>query len=142
VAAHEVHATLREVMPGRTTLLCTHNLAEAEALCDEVVILRGGTVLLHAPLAELRQRAQPHLRLAAVQGAARLREALQRRGLSAEVVAGSDGVLVPVREPQAEAPALLRALLAEGLDVYHCQPAQATLEQLFLDVVRQEPHEP
>src|SRR5207244_2933011 len=87
VAAHGVHAALREAMavPGRTTLLCTHNLAEAEALCDEVVILRRGRVLLHAPIAELRRRTAAHLRLAARQGAAAVMAALAGRGLAGRV---------------------------------------------------------
>ena len=42
VAAHDVEAMLRDAMRGRTTLLCTHDLAEAETLCDDVIILRDG----------------------------------------------------------------------------------------------------
>ncbi len=139
VAAHDVHAFLREAMEGRTTLLCTHNLAEAEALCDEVVILRDGKVLVHAPLAELRRRVQPQVRLAARQGRQALAQALTRRGLGPTPDRANDGgVLVAIPDPRADAPDLLRGLLADGLDVYECQPVQATLESLFLDVVRGE----
>jgi ABC-2 type transport system ATP-binding protein len=139
VATHEVHEALREAMPGRTTLLCTHNLFEAEALCDEVIILLNGRVHVHTPLAELRQRARPRLRLAARQGPAALQAALARRGLSAEpddTDEGREGLLVDLADPEAEAPDLLRALLAEGLDVYECRPTRATLQTLFLDIVR------
>lgn len=137
VAAHEVHALLGEAMTGRTALLCTHNLAEAEALCEEVLILRGGKVLLHESLATLRRRARPHLRLAARQGAAPLRAALQRRGLIAHPTDDREtAVNVSLDDPQASAPDLLRALLAEGLDVYESRIVQATLEELFLDAVR------
>jgi ABC-2 type transport system ATP-binding protein len=141
VAAHEVHAALRTAMaaPGRTTLLCTHNLAEAEALCDEVVILSRGKVLLHAPIAELRRRARPHLRLAARQGATAELAALARQGLAGRAADGPKArpasVLVPLVHPDYEAPALLRALLADGLDVYACEPVEATLEELFMDAV-------
>ncbi len=136
VAAHEVHAFLREAMEGRTTLLCTHNLAEAEALCDEVIILRGGKVLVQAPLSDLRRRAELHLRIAARQGSGVLAQALARRGLQATVDdADSGAVLVPVKNPLEEAPDLLRSLLAEGLDVYECARVQPTLEALFLDLV-------
>lgn len=136
VAAHEVHAYLRDAMAGRTTLLCTHNLAEAEALCDEVIILRQGRVLVHAPLADLRRQSTPRLRLAARQGAAALDGALRRRGLAASPDGRSDAVLVALDDPPGQAPDLLRGLLAEGLDVYACEPIQASLEELFLDLVR------
>jgi ABC-2 type transport system ATP-binding protein len=134
VAAREVHDLLRAAMRGRTTLLCTHNLAEAEALCDEVVILREGRVILYEPLASLRSRAQPRVRLAARQGAAALTAALRRRDLIAES-ADDDGVVVALADPLVRVPGLLRGLLAEGLDVYACAPVRATLEELFLDVV-------
>jgi ABC-2 type transport system ATP-binding protein len=138
VATHEVHEALRDVMPGRTTLLCTHNLFEAEELCDEVIILLHGRVHVHAPLTELRQRARPRLYLAARQGAAALQAALARRGLAAETDDGEgvDGLLVELTDPETDAPELLRALLADGLDVYECRPTRATLQSLFLDIVR------
>ncbi len=136
VAAHEVHTFLGEAMVGRTTLLCTHNLAEAEALCDEVVILRGGKVLVQAPLADLRRGAELQLRLAARQGSTVLAAALRARGLAPSLDDRDSGaVLVPVEDPQQEAPPLLRGLLSEGLDVYECAPVQPTLEALFLDLV-------
>jgi ABC-2 type transport system ATP-binding protein len=136
VATREVHDILREAMRGRTTLLCTHNLAEAEALCDEVVILQTGRVLVHEPLANLRRRSRPRLRLAARQGDAALAATLRRRGLDGEPTGDDgEGLVVPLDRPSENAPALLRALLADGLDVFVCAPIEATLEELFLDVV-------
>ena len=85
VAAHDVQALLRDAMrrDGRTTLLCTHNLAEAEALCDNVIILRSGKVRVHATLAQLRAQAKPRLRLAADQGPDALLAAISTRGFMA-----------------------------------------------------------
>jgi ABC-2 type transport system ATP-binding protein len=136
VAVHEVHTQLREAMTGRTTLLCTHNLAEAETLCDEVVILRGGKVLVQSSIAELRTRARKQMRFAARQPANRLVESLRRKGLETTLDADLRGVLVPVSDPAADTPPLLRALLTEGLDVYEARPVEATLETLFLDIVK------
>jgi ABC-2 type transport system ATP-binding protein len=136
VAVHEVHTQLREAMTGRTTLLCTHNLAEAEALCDEVVILRGGKVLVQSSLADLRARARKLVRFAARQPANRLADSLRRKGLETTLDADLRGVLVPVGDPAADTPPVLRALLAEGLDIYEARPVEATLETLFLDVVK------
>jgi ABC-2 type transport system ATP-binding protein len=138
LATHDVHEILSRVMrtPGRTTLLCTHNLAEAEALCDDVVILRNGRVLVHAPLAKLRAETQPRVRLRARQGQATLLGALAAHEFDAHPDDESDGVLIAMRDPAVEAPPLLRALLGAGLDVYACEPLQAGLEDVFLDLVR------
>ncbi len=136
VAVHDVHAFLRQAMEGRTTLLCTHNLAEAEALCDEVIILRDGQVLVHAPLAELRRQARAQVRLAARQGAAPLLAALRAQGHDARRDEADGTVLVALDDPPVQAPDLLRRLLAAGLDIYRCEPVRATLEDRFLELVR------
>jgi len=131
-ASHEVHEYLRQVTSGRTVLLCTHNLAEAEALCDEVIILLEGRVVVQGRLDELRRGARARLRLAARQGPAAVVARLD--GLGQTRVDGRS-VLLEVADPEAEAPRLLRHLLDGGLDVYECTPVQATLEEVFLEAV-------
>ncbi|MFY0571712.1 ATP-binding cassette domain-containing protein [Archangium lansingense] len=133
VATREVHTFLRKVMPGRTVLLCTHNLAEAEALCESAVILRQGRVLLHERIATLRQRIQPVLVLRAAQGPERLAEALSAQGFVHTREA--DAVHVHVADAVAQAPGLLRHLLGTGLEVYECRVVTPSLEDLFLEVV-------
>jgi ABC-2 type transport system ATP-binding protein len=76
------------------------------------------------------------LRLAARQGAAPLLAALQLRGLEAIATGSDGGVLVELADVRADAPSLLRALLQAGLDIYECRPVQASLEALFLEIVR------
>ncbi len=44
-------ASLRK--EGKTLLICSHYLAEIEALCDTVGILRRGTLLLHGKVDDL-----------------------------------------------------------------------------------------
>jgi ABC-2 type transport system ATP-binding protein len=134
VATRDVHEFLREGMEGRTTLLCTHNLAEAERLCDEVIILDHGRVVVHKPLSQLRREARPRLRIGAAQGVDAVLEALKRRGRTAEE--DGDAVLLVSADPRAEAPALLRALLADGLEVYECTPIEASLETMFLEAIQ------
>jgi ABC-2 type transport system ATP-binding protein len=137
-AARTVRDHLVELIEGArcTVLLCTHNLAEAEALCDEVIILRAGQVLVHDSLEALRLRARPQLRLTARQGAATLVQALRDRGLDAGVDEDEHSVLLAVDEPELQVPDLLRGLLGDGVDVFECHLERATLESLFLDLVQ------
>jgi ABC-2 type transport system ATP-binding protein len=134
VAAKDVHEYLLHLMQGRTVLLCTHNLAEAQSLCDHVVILRGGRVVLQGTLGELRRRARPRLMLTARQGVRPLLEELN--GMASRAWVTGESVLMETTDPREEAPVLLRRLLAAGLDIWECTPVQPTLEDLFLDAVR------
>ena len=135
VAASDVHTFLRSAMRGRTTLLCTHNLAEAEALCDEVVILRRGKVLVHTPIADLRRQTRPQLQLAVRQGSIALSAALRERGLE-PTAANGDFTVIPRPDGHDGVAALVRSLIADGLDVYESHSIAASLEDMFLDLVR------
>jgi ABC-2 type transport system ATP-binding protein len=52
-----------EARRGRTVLLTTQLLDEAEALCDRMVLMKEGKVLAAGTMAELRQRAHKAFRL-------------------------------------------------------------------------------
>ncbi len=58
VAAHEVRQLILKLSrsEGRTVLLCTHNLVEAQRLCDRVIILEQGKLLALGKPAELSAR--------------------------------------------------------------------------------------
>jgi len=57
VAAHEVRALIGELRErGLTVLVTTHDMAEAEAVCDRVSLINGGRLLATASPAELRAR--------------------------------------------------------------------------------------
>ncbi len=133
VSMRDVHAYLRHAMHDRTMVLCTHNLPEAEALCRSVVLVHGGRVLLHEEIAAMRERAQPQLRLQAAEGAAPLAQALEQLGC-APTISGED-VLLPLADPEHNAPSLLRRLLALNFQVYTCQVLEPSLEDVFLSLV-------
>ncbi len=133
LAAREVRSYLKEAMAGRTTLLCTHNLAEAEELCESVIILRRGRVLLHERIADLRRRFPTRVYISAAQGARALAEALPTLGIAGDE--DEAGLWVTLARPQQEVPGLLRRLLALGLDVYECRIAEPSLEDLFVGIV-------
>ena len=63
VATHQLHDTVRQMARtrGRTVVLCTHNLVEAQALSDRVAVLGGGSLLALGTPGELARRISPRL---------------------------------------------------------------------------------
>jgi|SRR5690606_14742706 len=51
----EVRKLIRELGKTKTVILSTHIMQEAEAVCDAVIIIKKGTVILNKPLALLQQ---------------------------------------------------------------------------------------
>ena len=114
----------RERQDGRTVLLSSHVLAEVEALCDRVSIIRNGRTVETGTLAELRH--------------------LTRTSITAELASPLSGVdtmtgvhdysaqgnKVQFEVDTAELDAVLRKLTEFGVRSLVSQPP--TLEQLFL----------
>ncbi|WP_238006262.1 ABC transporter ATP-binding protein [Dactylosporangium sp. AC04546] len=116
---------------GRTVLLSSHILAEVEALCDRVSIIRLGATVETGTLAQLR-----HLTRTSI--AAEL--ATSPNGLAD--LAGVhdlqvDGRQVRLQVDSAELDAVLRQLTAHGVRSLVSQPP--TLEELFLRHYQAEP---
>ncbi|MFI6390725.1 ABC transporter ATP-binding protein [Nonomuraea sp. NPDC050547] len=114
---------------GTTILLSSHVLAEVEALCDRVSIVRRGRLVESGTLAELR-----HFTWTSV--TARLERPLERlEGVHDLEIDG--GTLVRFRVDGGQAGEVLVRLAAFGLVDVTARPA--TLEELFLRHYRQLP---
>ena len=116
---------------GRTVLLSSHILAEVEALCDRVTIIRDGRTVETGSLAELR-----HLTRTSIEAElARVPEGLAgQAGVHALKVDGTR-VRCEVDTPQLDA--VLQRLTAFGVRSLVSRPA--TLEELFLRHYRTQP---
>jgi ABC-2 type transport system ATP-binding protein len=120
---------------GRTIVLATHNLDEADRLCDRIAFIRGGLVRIDSP-AGLRAQLERRLvvRLAAIVPSAVLASLKGLPGVTA-VDAGEDRVTVRGPAVEAVAPAVVRALVAAGADVLEVRPEAASLERIYFDIM-------
>jgi ABC-2 type transport system ATP-binding protein len=128
-------ATLRDA--GRSIIVCTHNLDEAERLCDRIGIMRGTLLEVDTP-ARLRRRNGTATVAVELVGARRPESFLDLLG-ALPFVAGAraaDGILhVEVNDPRGDNPELVRALVEAGARIVGVREEAATLEQVYLDLV-------
>jgi ABC-2 type transport system ATP-binding protein len=131
VAARRVRTLVTDAsrLRGHSVLLSTHNLAEAEDLCDRVAIVREGRLLVLGTPSELRRR------LGSVRG---VRITTEADG-AAELAAALPGVNVEVLRSdqvhingQPDVPALVAQLVHAGVSVRAVQPDETTLEELYV----------
>jgi ABC-2 type transport system ATP-binding protein len=135
-AARQVRDCIRQLRSeGRTILLCTHNLTEAEELADRIAIIHQGRVVAAGTAAELKARllgpAQLELRLARPLDG--LLAALD--GLIVVDAAGPDWLRYHADDWAAANPALLARLAAHGAEVVTLSAVPRSLEDVYLRVV-------
>ena len=119
---------------GRTILLATHNLREAEQVCHRVAILAAGQVRAVGTPAELRQRGLPgaawRLRLDPLPAEVRTGRVTLREGTP-----GGRGELVVLLPREEDLDDLLGEVRGAGCRVLGVRPEEPDLEEVFRDLV-------
>lgn len=128
-------ATLRDA--GRSIVVCTHNLDEAERLCDRIGIMSGTLLQVDTPAALRRRNGSASIRIELV-GARSPSSFLDLLGALpyVEAARASNGALmVEVRDPRSDNPDLVRALVEAGARIIGVREEAVSLEQVYLDLV-------
>jgi ABC-2 type transport system ATP-binding protein len=120
---------------GRTIFLTTHNLDEAERLCDRVAVFRSRLLVIETP-AHLRDQMFGH------EVAFHLREATDAhleavRPLVSEAVRDGTKILVRVDDPAVANPGIVRALVGAGADIQFVGEVRRSLEEVYLHLVKE-----
>jgi ABC-2 type transport system ATP-binding protein len=145
VGAREVHQLIARLRrENRTVFLCTHNLFEAERLCDRMAILARGKVLAMGTLNELagqlkhghRTRIEIDDEQAATARAALADcwpslqvELLEERGF-----AGVATVLLVHGGGRALVAQMVDALSGAGVQIYRVEPDEPSLEDVYFQL--------
>ena len=123
---------------GRTVLLTTHYLDEAEALADRIGIIARGKIIAEGTMADLRRRFGGRTRIQWRHDATRLPPVAALLGAWAAATREGDSGLVTLATPSPyrDLRALLDWAAAAGLDdLPELTVARPTLEDLYLDLV-------
>jgi ABC-2 type transport system ATP-binding protein len=124
---------LREInTDGRTVILTTHYMDEAEILCDRVAIMDAGTILKMGPPATLVRELNAAVRISLPSGVLTETEA---RALPTVDQVGDDGVSLTIttHDPSPVITALAEREALDGLQI-----RGATLEDVFLTLTGRE----
>src|SRR5919198_4655113 len=120
------------VAEGRTIVLSSHLLDEVEKTCDHIAIVDRGRIVAQGSLATLRDAGRPSV-LIEVDDSARARALLSVHAAVERVDDDGHLLRVVLTDPAAVAE-LNRRLVEAHLNVTRLEPAQASLEQRFLEV--------
>lgn len=137
VSAHHVNELIERMArrEGCTVFMCTHNLVEAQKLCDRVAILEHGQLVALGTPAELTRQ---YVRRLDVEIEVPEEQISTARGILRslpEMVLGEpskpNGTLVVTINKYESIPDVLASLVQNHIRVYRMSPQEANLEQVY-----------
>jgi len=124
---------------GRTVFLCTHNLDEADRLCDRIAFFRRSVIRIDTP-AKLRAELYGHateFRIMPGPSSDHLQRVQAVPGVEkAHLENGS--IIVASSDPLVVNPRVVRALVGAGAELAYVSERKASLEDVYLRVVEGE----
>lgn len=137
-AAHLVRDFIEELRKeGRTIFLCTHNLDEADRLCDRIGVFKSHLLVVDTP-ANLRsqvfgRKVVFHLRQANEAYVSLLRS----EPFVKEVRAVDNKLVVTLDDPEGRNPGMIRLLVDAGAEIQFVGELRHSLEDVYLQLVQE-----
>lgn len=122
---------------GRTIFMCTHNLDEADRLCDRIGVFKTRLLVVDSPK-NLRsqlfgRKVVFHLSNLDSEIAAEV----ERLPFVSQVSVIDNKLLVTLDDPEKQNPQIVRALVANGADVQFVGELRHSLEDVYLKLVQE-----
>ena len=122
----------------QTFFINSHNLAEVQRICDKIAIIDEGKILLTGSTDELRSKLKPEqeYRIQFVDNVEQAVSVAQQCDFVDSIQSGIDSIVVKIRNPFENNSILMRNLLDAGLKIVEFTEEEATLEDLYLEVIK------
>ena len=121
---------------GRTIFLCTHNLDEADRLCDRIAVVNTRLLALDTPEA-LRAKLYDRVIVVHLSAASPAYEkAVREQPFVRSVELKDNKLVVGLDDPERNNPELIRALVDAGADIQFVGELRRSLEEIYLRLVK------
>lgn len=148
VGAHEIRCLIKDrvATDGRTVLIATNIMGEAEFLCDRLAFINHGRVETTGTIDEIRDVLATEdiyeLEVSAV-GACDLDDLRRIAGMRSLTVdpmgGGRQRIILKARQGAPVIPQALRVLVEAGADVWSCERCELSVDEMFAALARRTP---
>jgi ABC-2 type transport system ATP-binding protein len=122
---------------GRTIFICTHNLDEAERLCDRIAVFKTQLLVLDSPANLRRQVFGRKVVFHLLQADQALVEKIIQLPQVTEARLIDHKIVVTIDNPETHNPEIIRLLVSEGADVQFVGELRRSLEDVYLQLVKE-----
>ncbi|MBN2599469.1 MAG: ABC transporter ATP-binding protein [Candidatus Thermoplasmatota archaeon] len=138
VAAKIVREYILELKrKGNTILINTHNLSEAERICDTVALVKNRMVKIGNPKQLAKGLFTRTITITLQSIPQRVLEEIESFALVSDVQVKDNQLIVHVRNPEEDNPQILSWLLQQGAKVQFIQEEEHSLEDVYLKLIEE-----
>jgi ABC-2 type transport system ATP-binding protein len=121
----------------RTIFINTHNLDEADRLCDRIAILKTKLIALDSPknLEHSLYNRKTIVHLQAVDSA--VTAAVEKLVFVKNIRTSDNKLILDMDNPERDNPAVVRAIVAAGGNIQYVTELRSTLEDVYLKLIRE-----
>ncbi|MEK6256740.1 MAG: multidrug ABC transporter ATP-binding protein, partial [Chloroflexota bacterium] len=120
---------------GRAILICTHNLDEADRLCDRIAIFKSSLLALDTPTALRRQLYGRAVVFHLAKAESRFAKALEEKEFVQATEISDNKLVVTLDEPETHNPVLVRTLVELGAEIQFVGELRRSLEDVYLKLI-------
>ena len=138
-SAHMVRAFIESLKKEKTTVfLCTHNLEEASNLSDRVCIIKRKIIRI-ATLSELQNDDKnKRVEIVFTDDADRYIKLMEEIDEIKNIQTDKNKATLVIEKPEISNPIIIKKLVDSGAQVLYFNEIKATLEEIYLDLIKDE----
>ena len=121
---------------GRTIFLNTHNLDEAQRICDRIGIIKTKLLTIGTPEQLRESLSQPRTEITLAKVTETLLSAL-RKLIPNKIEVSKKKLIIDVTDPDKENPAIITSITSAGGQIREVTQIVPTLEDVYLQIVRE-----
>ena len=130
----QMRELIKELAKSSTVIVSTHVLQEVQAICERVLIMRGGQLVLDSKITDLQSENKIIFNFQPSESDVITMLSESPLVKKVEEVQNSETTSLRVEVQKEEIPSLIRSLVSAGANIESIMPEKRTLETVFAEV--------
>ncbi len=122
---------------GRIIFLCTHNLDEAQRLCDRIGVLKTQLIAVDTPENLQRQMFGRRMLIRLRQLTPEMMAAVRSLNLATALEQADNQLILSLGDPETATPIIVRRLVESGGDILQVTELKHSLEEIYLNLIKE-----
>lgn len=138
IGRREVLEMMQKLKQETTILFSTHILNDAEEICDDIVIISNGEIVIHNTLPNIRNEAlEPIISIELEEITQDITSLLSSLDFVKDIQINGNKIKLTVENIAVSKDILLKLIVEKEIPIHRFEVGQMTLEELFMKVVKQ-----